>query len=97
LHSTGITKCVTFGKVPSVRMMKSAQLWLWPSAARAGVVLGLAGKGAGAAAHALCQVDDHSKSCHDVFRMSGACGAQALTIFTPVKPPLRAVAPLRRS
>jgi hypothetical protein len=31
LHSTGITKCVTFGNVPSVRMMKSAQLWLWPS------------------------------------------------------------------
>ena len=32
LHSTGITQCVTFGKVPSVFMMKSAQLKLWPLA-----------------------------------------------------------------
>ena len=32
LHSTGITQCVTLGNVPSVRITKSAQLKLWPSA-----------------------------------------------------------------
>jgi hypothetical protein len=32
LHSTGITQCFVFGKVPSVFMTKSAQLWLWPLA-----------------------------------------------------------------
>src|SRR3972149_4186114 len=31
LHSTGITTCTAFGKVPSVFMRKSAQLKLWPS------------------------------------------------------------------
>src|SRR3989304_4451579 len=32
LQSTGITRCIAFGKVPSVFMTKSAQLWLWPLA-----------------------------------------------------------------
>src|SRR5512133_2365093 len=32
LHSTGITRCTVFGKLPSVFSTKSAQLWLWPSA-----------------------------------------------------------------
>src|SRR3970282_1414135 len=31
LHSTGITTCIAFGKIPSVFMRKSAQLWLWQS------------------------------------------------------------------
>ena len=30
LHSTGITQCVVFGKVPSVFIRKSAQLKLCP-------------------------------------------------------------------
>src|SRR3990172_7024248 len=32
LHITGITQCVTLGKVPTVFITRSAQLWLWPSA-----------------------------------------------------------------
>jgi hypothetical protein len=63
----------------------------------AGVVLGLAGEGAGAATTQLCEVDDHSKSCHDVFLLEWVMGVQAFWIRTPVKPPLRAVAPLSRS
>jgi hypothetical protein len=40
--------------------MKSAQLKVWPFVPGLGVVLGLAGQGAGAAADTFLQVYDHS-------------------------------------
>jgi len=35
------------------------------SSAVAGIVFGFAGKGAGTTTIAFCEVNDHSKSCHD--------------------------------
>src|SRR3989304_2659455 len=65
--------------------------------AGAGVVLGLAGERASSATHAFLQVDDHSKSGHAYSPSVRVFGNQAFWTLTPTNPPLRAVAPLRRS
>jgi hypothetical protein len=96
LHSTGITECVVLGKVPSVCIRKVGPVEALLVTAVAGVVFGFAGKGTGATAVAFCEVNDHSKSCHDLYSCR-VMGDQAFWIRTPVKPPLRAVAPLSRS
>jgi len=94
LHSTGMTQWVTFGNTPSVFHDEVGPVVGLAVRAVARVVLGFAGECAGSATDAALQVDDHSESHLDLF---SSRLVQALVTRTPVKPPLRAVEPLRRS
>ena len=77
-------------------MTKSAQLWLWPSPRLAVLFSVLQAK-------AQAPQPTHRFRSMTIPSLAMMCSfvlgawAQALTIFTPVKPPLRAVAPLSRS
>ncbi len=73
LHSTGSTRCVTFGNVPSVCIMKSAQLKLWPLPRVRVLFSALQANAQAPQPTQRSQVDDHSEVLPSWISFSSGC------------------------